>query len=81
MQPIETNNCFLPLKTEESSTENKNTKIHLPNTEITAKTKHNNAATQKQNSNDKAENDTLDKTFQQSSKSLIILYCAYEQTI
>ena len=37
IQPIEIKNHYLPLETEERTTENKNTRTDSPNTEITAK--------------------------------------------
>ena len=61
IQPIETKNRYLPLETEESPTENENTRTDSPNTEITAKQNAINTATQNlQNSNDKTESDTTD---------------------
>ena len=46
IQPIETKNCYLPLETEESPTENENTRTGSPATQNL------------QNSNDKNESDT-----------------------
>ena len=37
IQPIETKNCYSPLETEESLTENENTKSDSPNTKATGK--------------------------------------------
>ena len=54
MQPIETKNGYLPLKTEESPAENENTKSDSPNTKVTAKQ----SATQ---NTQKTESDTPDK--------------------
>ena len=54
ISPIESKNCYSPLETEESPTENKNTKSDSPNTKATAKQNTINTATQNtQNSNDK----------------------------
>ena len=54
ISPIETKNCYSPLETEESPTENENTKSNSPNTKVTAKQNTINTATQNtQNSNDK----------------------------
>ena len=54
IQSIETKNHYSPLVTEESPTENENTRNDSPNTEITAKQNAINAATQNiQNFNDK----------------------------
>ena len=62
IQPIETKNCYSPFETEESLTENENTRTDSPNTEITAKQNSITTATQNlQNSNDKTESDTSDK--------------------
>ena len=52
IQAIETKNYYSPLESEESPTENKNTRTDSPNTKITAKQNAINTATQsKQNSN------------------------------
>ena len=54
IHPVETNNCYSPLETEESLTGNENTRTDSPNTKITAKQNSINTATQNtQNSNDK----------------------------
>ena len=62
IQPIETKNHYWPLETEESPTENKNTRTDKPTTTITAKQNAIDTATQDtQKSNDKKESDTPDK--------------------
>ena len=62
IQPIETKNCYSPLKTEESPTENGNTRTDSPNTKLAPKQNALITATQNtQNSNDKTESDTPDK--------------------
>ena len=62
IQPSETQNRYLPLETEESPTENGNTRTDSANTKITAKQNVIHAATQNiKNFNDKTESDTPDK--------------------
>ena len=62
IQPIETTNRYSPLETEDSLTENENTKSDSSNTKVTGKQKVINTATQNtQNLNDKTESDTPDK--------------------
>ena len=62
IQPIETKNGYSPLKTEESPTENGNTRTDSPNTKLAPKQNALITATQNtQNSNDKTKSDTPDK--------------------
>ena len=62
IQPIETKNRYSPLETEDSPTENENTRSGSPDTKVTAKQNAINKATQNtQNSNNKTESDIPDK--------------------
>lgn len=62
IKPIETKNLYSTLESEESPTENGNTRINSPNVKVTARQNAVNTATQNMpNSNDKTENETMDK--------------------
>ena len=59
---IETKNRYSPLETEDSPTENENTRSGSPDTKVIAKQNAINTATQNtQNSNNKTESDIPDK--------------------
>ena len=61
IKPIETKNLYSTLESEESPTENGNTRINSPNVKVTARQNAVNTPTQKmQNFKEKTENDTLE---------------------
>ena len=62
IQQIETKNRYSPFETEDSPTENENTRSGSPDTKVTAKQNAiNKAAQNTQNSNNKTESDIPDK--------------------
>ena len=61
IKPIETKNLYSTLESEESPTENGNTRINSPNVKVTARQNAVNTATQNmQNFKEKTESDTLE---------------------
>ena len=61
IKPIETKNLYSTLESEESPTENGNTRINSPNVKVTARQNAINTATQNmQNFKEKTESDTLE---------------------
>ena len=61
IKPIETKNLYSTLESEESPTENGNTRINSPNVKVTARRNAINTATQNmQNFQEKTESDTLE---------------------
>ena len=61
IKPIETKNLYSTLESDESPTENGNTRINSPNVKVTARQNAINTATQNmQNFKEKTESDTLE---------------------